>query len=113
MTFPREGRFTSSHFLPQIRSLRVRKILSAILGPEMAAPILRTPGKCVRSAGKAKSIKFLVLVGGGVFWGLGGGSADFIFMGARIFFQKKRRPKICLEKVQRGNAIRGNKTESL
>ena len=31
------------------------------------------------------SIKFLVL-GGGVFWVLGGGgSADFIFMGARIF----------------------------
>ena len=33
------------------------------------------------------SIKFLVLGGGGVFWVLGGGgeSADFIFMGARIF----------------------------
>ena len=32
------------------------------------------------------SRKFLVL-GGGVFWvlGGGGGSADFIFMGARIF----------------------------
>ena len=32
------------------------------------------------------SIKFL-LSGGGVFWvlGGGGGSADFIFMGARIF----------------------------
>ena len=32
------------------------------------------------------SIKFLILGGGGVFWVLGGGgSADFIFMGARIF----------------------------
>ena len=33
------------------------------------------------------SIKFLVLGGGGVFWVFlgGGGSADFIFMGARIF----------------------------
>ena len=31
------------------------------------------------------SIKFLVLGGGGVFWVLGGGSADFIFMDARIF----------------------------
>ena len=34
------------------------------------------------------SIKFLVLGGGGVFWVLGrggGGSADSIFMGARIF----------------------------
>ena len=30
------------------------------------------------------SIKFLVLGGGG-FWVWGGGSADFIFMGARIF----------------------------
>ena len=32
-------------------------------------------------------IKFLVLGGGGVFcvFGGGGGSADFIFMGARIF----------------------------
>ena len=29
------------------------------------------------------SIKFLVLGGGGVFFG--GGSADFIFMGAQIF----------------------------
>ena len=35
------------------------------------------------------SIKFLVLGGGGIlgfFWG--GGSADFIFMGARIFLKK-------------------------
>ena len=41
--------------------------------------------KCVLSAGKTMSIKFLVL-GGGVFWVLGGGgSADFIFMSARIF----------------------------
>ena len=30
------------------------------------------------------STKFLVL-GGGVFWVFGGGSADFIFTGARIF----------------------------
>ena len=34
------------------------------------------------------SIKFLVL-GGGVFWVFGGGgSADFIFMGARIFLSE-------------------------
>ena len=32
---------------------------------------------------KPMSIKFLVL--GGVILGFGGGSADFIFMGARIF----------------------------
>ena len=36
------------------------------------------------------SIKFLVLEGG-VFWVLGGGgSADFIFMGARIFLKTVR-----------------------
>ena len=61
------------------------KFLSAILGPEMAAPILWTRGNCVLSAGKPLSIKFLVLGGGGYFGFLGGGSADFIFMGARIF----------------------------
>ena len=42
--------------------------------------------KCVRSAGKTLSIKFRVL-GGGVFWVWGGGGADFIFMGARIFLK--------------------------
>ena len=56
------------------------KFLSAILGPEMAAPILWTPGKMPFPAGKPR---------GGVFWDLGGGggSADFIFMGARIFLR--------------------------
>ena len=41
--------------------------------------------KCVLSAGKPVSIKFLVLRGGGVLGLGGGGSADFIFMGAGIF----------------------------
>ena len=59
------------------------KFVSAILGPEMGAPILWTPGKCVLSAGKTMSVKFPFFGGG--FWGGGGGSADFIFMGARIF----------------------------
>ena len=59
--------------------------------------------KCVLSAGKPMSIKFLVLGGGGYFgFGRGGGgSADFIFMGAGIF----------LIGVSRGNTIRGNRTE--
>ena len=39
--------------------------------------------KCALSAGKTMSIKFLVLAGGILGFG-GGGSADFIFMGARI-----------------------------
>ena len=38
------------------------------------------------------SIKFLVL--GGAFWGGGGGSADFIFMGARIFLSFYYAPQI-------------------
>ena len=65
------------------------KFVSAILGPEMAAPILWTPGKKknILSAGKPMSIKFCVLGGGfGGVWG--GGSADFIFMGARIFLSQ-------------------------
>ena len=33
------------------------------------------------------SIKFLLLGGGGGMLGFGGGSADFIFMGARIFLK--------------------------
>ena len=61
------------------------KFVSAILGPEMGAPILWTPGEnAFFLQEKPMSIKFLVL-GGGYFGFGGGGSADFIFMGARIF----------------------------
>ena len=63
------------------------KFVSAILGPEMGAPILWTPGK-MRSFCRKKrmSIGFLGFRGGGGILVLGGGgSADFIFMGARIF----------------------------
>ena len=62
------------------------KCLSAILGPEMAAPILWAPRKCVRSAGKAMPIKFLVLGGGGYFGFLGGGEVPILFLLARGFF---------------------------
>ena len=63
------------------------EFLSAILGPEMGASILWTPGKKTSVLQeKPMSIKFLVLgAGGGIFWFWGGGSADFIFMGVRIF----------------------------
>ena len=66
------------------------KFLSAILGPEMAAPILWTPGKNASALQeKPVSIKLHVLGGGGGFGVLGrGGSADFIFMGAGIFSEK-------------------------
>ena len=59
------------------------KFLSAILGPAMGASILWAPGKCVLS--KPMSIKFLVLGGGGYFGFGGGGSANFIILGVRIF----------------------------
>ena len=64
----------------------VRKLLSTILGPEMAAPILRAPGKMRPFCRKNHVHKIFLVLGGGYlgFWG-GGGSADFIFMGARIF----------------------------
>ena len=59
------------------------KFVSAILGPEMGAPTLWTPGK-MRSFCRKNHVRKIPLFGGG-FWGGGGGSADFIFMGARIF----------------------------
>ena len=62
------------------------KFLSAILGPEMAAPIYGHLEKCVRSAGKTCVHKIPRSRGGGGIWVLGGGgSADFIFMGVGIF----------------------------
>ena len=42
--------------------------------------------KCVLSAGKTHVHK-IPRFRGGVFWVWGGGSADFIFMGARIFLK--------------------------
>ena len=78
-----EGSVTGTRplLIVQIRKILVSvKFVSTILGPEMGVPILWTLGKCVLSAGKPIfSIKFLVL---------GGGSAGFIFMGARIFRNK-------------------------
>ena len=61
------------------------KFVSAILGPEMGAPILWTPGK-MRSFCRKNHVRKIPLFWGGFCWG--GGSADFIFMGARIFLIK-------------------------
>ena len=72
------------------------KFVSAILGPEMAAPILWTPGKnAFFLQEKPMSIKYLVLGGGGilVFFLGGGGSANFSFMGARIFLRHFKEEK--------------------
>ena len=75
---------------------RVRKFLSAILGPEMGASILWTPGKMHPFCRKKTHVHKIPRFRGGVnfgFWGGGGGaSADFIFMGARIFLKKASCP---------------------
>ena len=64
---------------PRVRQIRVRNSGAG----NGCASFMDTWEKCVLSAGKTMSVKFPFL-GGGV-WGGGGGSADFIFMGARIF----------------------------
>ena len=63
------------------------KFVSAILGRKWQPQFYGHLEKCVLSAGKPVSIKFLVLGGGGYFGFFGGGSADFIFMGAGIFLK--------------------------
>ena len=56
------------------------KFLSAILGPEMGAPILWTPGKNeFFLQEKPMSIRFLILGGGGGYFGFGGGKCRFYF----------------------------------
>ena len=63
---------------------RVRKIFVRNSGAGNGyANFMGTWKNCVLSAGKPMSIKFRVL-GGGIL-GFGGGSADFIFMGAGVF----------------------------
>ena len=68
---------------PRVRKIRVRNS-----GAGNGCTIFMDAWKnCVRSAGKAMSIKFLVL-GGGVFWVLGGGGVPILFLWARGFFWK-------------------------
>ena len=61
------------------------KFLSAILGPEMAAQILWTPGKNAFFLQENLHVHNIPRFWVGGYSGLGGGSADFIFMGAGIF----------------------------
>ena len=62
------------------------KFLSAILGPGMGASILWTPGKMRSFCRKNNVHKIPRFRGGGGYFGFwGGGSSDFIIMGARIF----------------------------
>ena len=76
---------------PQIRKILVSvKFLSAILGPEMAAPILWAPKISVVSAGNLHVHKFPHFRGGGgilvFFWG--GEVPILFFMGAGIFLKR-------------------------
>ena len=73
--------------VPLIRKILVSvKFLSALLGPEMGASILWTPGKNAFSLQeKPMSIKFLLLGGGGVCWVFFGGECRFYFCGRADF----------------------------
>ena len=61
------------------------KYLSAFLGPEWVRQFYGRLEKCVLSARKPVSIKFLVLGGGGILGFLGGG-VPILFLWARRFF---------------------------
>ena len=65
------------------------KFVSAILGRKRLRQFMDAWKKCVLSAGKTYVHKIPRFRGGGVFWVGGGGSADFIFMGARIFLKSR------------------------
>ena len=62
------------------------KFVSAILGPEIAAPILWTPGKIAFFLQENRYVRKIPRFRGGGYFRLGGErSADFIVMGAGIF----------------------------
>ena len=61
------------------------KFVSAILGPEMAAPFYGRLEKCVRSAGKAHVHKIPRFRGGGILGFGGGGECRFYFYGREDF----------------------------
>ena len=75
-------KFRTSFFEENQKNPRVRKIFVRILGPEWLRQFYGHLEKCIRSAGKTMSIKFLVLFGGGG----GGGGVPILFLWARGFF---------------------------
>ena len=82
ITRPKIVRIAVNQKNPRVHKIRVRNSGAG----NGRANFMDTWKKCVLSAGKPVSIKFRVLGGGGVIWVWGGGgSADFIFMGAGIF----------------------------
>ena len=66
---------------PRVRKIRVRNSGAG----NGCADFMDTWKKSIRSAGKSHVHQIPRFRGGGGILGLGGGSADFIFMGARIF----------------------------
>ena len=82
-----------SQGLASLRKILVSvKFVSAILGPEMAAPILRTRGKIAFFLQENPlSIKFLVLGGG--YFGFGGGECRFYFYGREDFSASQANPQ--------------------
>ena len=74
--------------LAEVRRILVSvKFVSAILGPEMGAPILWTPGK-MRSFCRENHVRKIPLFWGG-FWG--GGECRFYFYGRADFSEEERR----------------------
>ena len=78
-------------FVPPCFLSKIRKVLAPVnfcpqfWGRKWVRQFYGRLEKCVLSAGKTPVYK-IPRLGGGVFgFGGGGGSADFIFMGARIF----------------------------
>ena len=70
---------------PRVRKIRVRNSGAGNGSPNF----MDTWKKCILSAGKPVSIKFLVLGGGGGdfwVWGGGGGGVPILFLWARGFF---------------------------
>ena len=90
MNWPSFGlvcRCYSWNFADFQKNPRVVKFVSAILGPEMAAPILWAPRISAFFLQENLHVHKIHHLGGGVFFGFGGGggSAEFIFMGAGIW----------------------------
>ena len=67
------------------------KFLSAILGPEMAAPILWAPRIAAFFLQANLHVHKIPRFRGEFCLGGGGGNADFIFMGAGIFLIMQKR----------------------
>ena len=83
------------------------KFVSAILGPEMVAPILWAPRISACFLQENLHVHKIPRFGGGGYFGFegGGGSADFIFIWARGFFWKGPRLRYYLERVLRDMGV--------